>query len=98
VQPVLLLDPVIEDPLEGQVVPSPPPVEVDGEEEYQLPGVEDSRVYRNQLQYLVRSTGYDSLTWKPAQFVDALQAVEEFHRRYHMKPGPLENALRGPRA
>jgi len=98
VQPVSHLDPVVEDPLEGQGVPPPPPVEVDGEEEYQVSGVEDSRIYRNQLPYLVRLTGYDSLTWEPAKFVDGLQAVEEFHRRYPRKHGPLENALGGPRA
>jgi len=98
VQPVSLLDPVVEDPLEGQVVLPPPHVEVDGEEEYQVSGVEDSRVYWNQLQYLVRWTGYDSLTWEPAKFVDGLQAVEEFHQRYPTKPGPLENAFGGPPA
>jgi predicted GH43/DUF377 family glycosyl hydrolase len=78
VQPVSLLDPVVEDPLEGQVV-LPPPVEVDGEEEYQVSGVEDSRMYQSQLQYLVRWTGYDSLTWEPAKFIDGLQAVKELH-------------------
>jgi len=98
VQHVSLLDAVVEDPLEGQVVLSPPPVEVDGEEEYQVSSVEDSRVYRRQLQYLIRWTGCDSLTWEPATFVDGLRAVEEFHQRYPEKPGPLENALGGPRA
>jgi hypothetical protein len=48
-QPVSILDLVVEDPLEGQVVPPPPPIEVDGEEEYQASSVEDSEVYRNQL-------------------------------------------------
>jgi hypothetical protein len=45
VQPVSLLDPLVTDPIEGHVVPTPPPVEVDGEEEYQVAGVEDSRVH-----------------------------------------------------
>jgi hypothetical protein len=98
VQPVSLLDVVVEDPLEGQVVPPPPPVEVDGEEEYQVSSVENGRVYRNQLQYLIRWTGYDSLTCEPAKFVDGLHAVGEFHQRYPAKPRPLENALGGPRA
>ena len=97
VQPVSLLDPVVDDPLVGQRREPPPPVEVDGEEEYQVSSVEDSRIYRNQLQYLIRWTGYDSLTWEPAKFVDGLQAVEEFHQRYPQKPGPLENVLGGPR-
>jgi len=39
-----------------------PLVEVDGEQEYQVSSVEDSRMYQNQLQYLIRWTGYDSLT------------------------------------
>jgi len=97
VQPVSHLDPVTDDPLVGQRREPPPPIEVDGEEEYQVSSVEDSRVYRNQLQYLVRWTGYDSLTWQPAKFVDGLQAVDEFHQRYPQKPGPLENVLGRPR-
>jgi hypothetical protein len=53
VQPVSPLDPVVEDPLEEQMVPPPPPVEVDGEKEYQVSGIEDSRMYQSQLQSLV---------------------------------------------
>ena len=41
------------DPLEEQRVNLPPPVEVDGDEEYQVSKGEDSRMYRNQLQYLL---------------------------------------------
>jgi hypothetical protein len=77
---VSLLNPVAEDPVDGQAVFPPPSVEVDGEEEYQVSSVEDSWMYRNQLQYLIRWTGYDSLTWQPAKFVDGLQAVGEFHQ------------------
>ena len=97
VQSVSLLDPVVEDPLEGQGVLSSPPVEVDGDKEYQVSSVEDSRVYRNQLQYLIRWTGYDSITWEAAKFVDGHEAVGEFFEQYPGKPAPLENALGGPR-
>ena len=76
----------------------PPPVEVDGEEQYQVSSVEESWVYLSLLQYLSRWIGYDSLTWDPAKFVDGLQAVEEFHQRYPQEPGPWENGLGGPRA
>jgi hypothetical protein len=48
--------------LVGQRVLPPPPVEVDGEEEYLVSSVEDSWVYRNQLQYVVRWTVYNCLT------------------------------------
>jgi predicted GH43/DUF377 family glycosyl hydrolase len=65
VQSVSLLDTVVDDPMVGQRLEPPPSVEVDGEEEYQVFSVEDSRVFRNPLQYLVRWTGYDSLNWEP---------------------------------
>jgi hypothetical protein len=80
VKPVSLLDSVVEYPLDGQVVPPTPSVEDDGEEEYQVSSVKDSRMYRKQLQYLIRWIGYDSLTWDPAQFVDGLQAMGDFNQ------------------
>jgi len=98
VHPVSLLDPVAEDPLPGQVVTPPPPVEVEGDQEYQVERVEDSRMYRNQLQYLVRWTGYDQITWEPARDVDGLQVLDTFREKYPQKPGPLGMVLRGPRS
>jgi hypothetical protein len=71
----------------------PPSVEVNGEEENQVSSVEGSRVYRNQVQYLIQWTGYDSLTLDPVKFEDGLQAVEEFHQQYPQKPGPLQKVL-----
>jgi len=73
---------VVDDHLVGQWVEPPLLVEVDGEEEYQVLSVEESRVYRNQLQYLIQWTGYDFLTWEPAKFVNGLQVVGEFCQQY----------------
>ena len=53
VQFVSLLDPVVDDRLDGQHVDPPPPVEVDSEEEYQVSGVKDSHMYMNQLHYRI---------------------------------------------
>jgi hypothetical protein len=94
---VSLLDPIVKDPLPGQEVTPPPPVEVEGDSEYQVERVEDSRVYRNELQYLVRWTGYDQVTCEPAKDVDGLQALDVFHDKYPWKPEPLGIVLRGPR-
>ena len=49
VQPVSLLNPVVGDSMAVQWIDPPPSLEVDGEEECQVSGVEDSRVYLNQL-------------------------------------------------
>ena len=95
---VSLLDPVSRDPLQGQEITPPPPLEVDGDQEFQVERVEDSRMYRNQLQYLIRWTGYDQVTWEPAIDVDGLQALDAFHKKYPQKPGSLEVVLRGPRS
>ena len=90
VQPISLLSPVAEDPLPGQIVLPPPPVEVEGEEpEYHVEAVEDLRKFHGTLQYRVRWVGWPSLTWEPWYFVNTTDAVTLFHKRYPKKPGPM---------
>jgi hypothetical protein len=50
---VSLLEPVAGDLLPGQKVTPPPPVEVEGDQDYQVERIEDSRVYGNQLHHLI---------------------------------------------
>jgi len=49
VEPVSLLDSVVDDPLREQRIDPPPLVEVDGKEEHQVSSVFDSQIYRNEL-------------------------------------------------
>lgn len=51
---VSLLNPVVNNPDPVQVIPPSPPVEVDGEEEFEVEEVLDSRYNRTKLQYLVK--------------------------------------------
>jgi hypothetical protein len=86
---VSLLDTASSDPYPGQVVPPPPPVEIDGEEEWRVEEIFDAKMVRGRLRYLVKWVGYDQTDWEPAENMNRLQAVEDFHRRYPTKPGPL---------
>ena len=92
VLPVSRLRPVVptSNALPGQYNPPPPPVEVDGEPEYTIEAVLDSRVNRRtrRFEYLTRWTGYPDPTWEPAETVDRTSAVEKYHADYPDRPKP----------
>jgi hypothetical protein len=87
--PVSLLNPAQSDPLPGQILPPPLPVVVDGEEEWFVDEILDSRVRRGRLQYLVKWKGDYTPTWEPEEFLEDVTAVDEFHQQYPDKPRPL---------
>jgi hypothetical protein len=89
---VSLLEHAADNPYPGHRIPPPPPVEVDGEEEYLVDEILDSRLFGRwkKLQYLVKWTGYDRPEWEDARNVNGLQALDRFHALYRDKPGPLE--------
>ena len=89
VQHISLLDLAYDDPLLGQIILPPPSIEVDENEEYFAEEVLDSRTHYRKLQYLVKWTGYDQPTWEDARLVNELKAVDDFHRKYSNKLGPL---------
>jgi len=86
---VSLIDLAANNRLEGQIIPPPPPVEVEGEEEWEVQEVLDSKLVRNQLRYLVKWVGYDETTWERAESINEVKAVDDSHERYPLKPGPL---------
>ena len=61
-------------------------------EEYEVEQILDSRLYRRQLQYLVRWEGYDLShdQWIPAKEVHTPTLTWTFHERYPWKPGRAE--------
>ena len=58
------LEPVQLNSIPNRVQTPPPPIEVDGEEEYEVEDILNSRYYRRQFQYLVKWKGYTVPTWE----------------------------------
>ena len=86
---VSLLEPAATDPLPGQVNPPPPPIEVEGELEWEVEEILDSRKRRNKIQYLVKWIGDDHPTWEPSEFLaNAPALISDFHHHYPTKPRP----------
>jgi hypothetical protein len=93
---VYLLHAANEDPLPYQVLEPPPPVEVDGVEQWEVEDVVDCLVDRRgqgkkaRYKYLVKWRGYDDHTREPANTIleDVPDLVRNFHRRYPYKPRP----------
>ena len=83
-------------PFPDRIQSPPPPVDVEGELEYEIAEILDSKLDRRRrppLMYLVQWLGYegdDATSWLPAvSLVHAQQAVDDFHAKYPTKPGPL---------
>jgi len=78
------------DPIAGRHTTAPPPPElVDGEEEYVVEEILDSRMFRRRLQYLVKWEGYriENNTWEYAENLDnAAEVVADFHARHPGAP------------
>lgn len=87
---VSLLEPVHSDPFPGQSIPPPPPPEViNDEEEYVVQEILDSRIWRRQLQYLIRWEGYEQPSWEKATNIShATGLVRKYHRDHPDKPRP----------
>ena len=91
------LEPFVPNAVPNRVQPPPPPVEVDGEPEYEISEMLDSKIDQRRrncnLLYLVRWSGYegtdDETSWLLAMELDhASELVRDYHLFYPDKPGP----------
>ncbi len=90
------LEPVEENTIPNRTQPPPPPVEVEGEEQYKIAHILDSKLDRwfwCPLLYRIQWLGYEGtdeeFAWLLATEFSADDFIEDFHRCYPDKPGPL---------
>jgi hypothetical protein len=87
---ISLLEPYEDNKFPSQEIQPPPPIIIDGEPEYELEEIIDSRLHYGKLQYRAKWTGYSpehDKTWYPASnFENAEHAKQRFHLHYPNKP------------
>ena len=91
------LEPHFPNPFPGREEPPPAAVElVDGEEHFEVKQIVDSKLdrrFRAPLRYLVEWHGYENTdeqySWVGAHDINAPEHLENFHRRFPNKPGPV---------
>ena len=61
---------------------------MEGEEEYEIADILDSRLYRGKLQYLIDWKGFgpEERSWEPVAHLHAPELLAQFHLRYPNKP------------
>ena len=85
-----LLKPVATEPHAGHIQPLLPPIEIDGEVEWEVNAIIDSRYTRQakKLQYRLQWNGYSKLIWEDASNItNATNLLHKFHTPYPKKPG-----------
>ena len=79
-----------EDPLPGQNNAPPLPIQINGEEEWEVEQILASKIVQGSLKYRVNWKGYDpDPVWYPAwNFIGCPHRLREYHNRYPDQPGP----------
>ena len=93
------LEPVIQNLIPNCTQSPPPPIEVDGKEEFEVAKILDSKLdkrYRRcLLWYYIRWQGYEGtdeeFAWVAANELHANELLTEYHVRYPHKLGPLKD-------
>ena len=93
---VSMLKPEAVSAIPNRAADPPPPVEIDGDIEYEIAEILDTKLdhrRRCKLQYLVRWAGYEGTdeetSWMTAdELSHAQELVRDFHQAYPDKPGP----------
>ena len=93
---VSMIEPATLNPFPGRNSVSDPLVIIDGEPEYKISSILDSKIDKRRkckLQYLVQWTGYEGMdedtSWLPAsELSHTSELISDFHAAYPDKPRP----------
>jgi len=84
-----------DDKFSSQRTQPPPPIIIQGEPEYELEQIIDSRLHYGKLQYRAKWTGYppehDKVGYPYEDFENASIAKQQFHHKYPRKPSLDQN-------
>jgi len=84
------------DPIVGRHLKLPPPPElVEGEEEYLVEEILDSKMFRGRLCFLIKWEGYgvEHNTWEYAVDVHAHKRLAEFYRKHPAAPRQIRGVI-----
>jgi len=92
---ISLLELYHDDKFPSQRAQPPPPIIIEGEPEYELEQIIDSRLHYRKRQYRAKWTGYPpehDKVWYPYEDIEnAGSAKQQFHQNYHRKPSLDQN-------
>ena len=81
---ISLLEPYEDNKFPSQIQKPPPPIEIEGEPEYELEEIIHSRLHRNKLQFRAKWTGYSpehDKTWYPAENLENANTAASYRPR-----------------
>jgi predicted NAD-dependent protein-ADP-ribosyltransferase YbiA (DUF1768 family) len=81
---VSLIKPVSKDPIAHPIKPPPPPVKVEGEEEWEIEEILKLQMFCKQLQYLIHWKGFsvEEDSWVYASDIHAKALINAFHKKF----------------
>jgi len=91
---IVKLTPALDDPITGRkTTDHPPPIIIDGEAEWEVEEILNSRWHWRRFQYLVKWKGYgcEHNSWESASEVFAPELTAEFHRKHPGAPRHIQH-------
>jgi len=92
---VVKLTPAPDDPITGRKTEDhPPPIVIDGEAEWEVEEILNSRWHQRRFQYLIKWKGYgrEHNSWESTSEVFAPELTAEFHRKHPRAPRHVQRA------